>query len=432
MILFLNQVRLKIFRMSISVVIPTYEQQGYGARYLTELLESIKRQQYNGQYEVIVSDNATDGSIKQVCDNYPFVTYHFNPVRGASENINNAIELAKYDKVKIMCQDDTMFLPTTLQLFSDALDKSGWAISNSKHTDANSRVTGQRLTRYIHWHFEDNITGMPSVTAFRKSDIRFMPELKTVCDMFFYYQLYELYGAPAVIQQFAIGCRFHNSSLSRNQQNRHVQDVNYLIRKCLIPGKLPKVVVAIVVYDRIENALLWKQLYPDVVIINNGPHDIPCSIRRPNIGYDIGAFQDVCAGRLKGFPDFDYLLWCVDDTVPMQPDFVDQYLDAFGKKIGCVCMHLSTEMTPHIRTTGFMLHKSTMRRLRFAADPVTTLQHCHQFEYKGLHLLKQLQSMGLKVAQVAPLHKSPLYDMNYWSRNDNAKLLKHLLYRDIK
>lgn len=428
--------------MPISIVIPTYEQKGEGAKYLTNLLDSIKAQTFSGQFEVIVSDNATDGSIKQVCEKYPFVSYYFNPVRGSSENINNAISLAQYDKVKIMCQDDVMASHNCLQLFSNSLDKSKWVISNSVHIDATGRVTGRRVTRYIHGHFAENVTGMPSVIGFHKCELRFMPELKTVCDMFFYYQLYNLYGPPAVIHTASIGCRFHNSSLSRNQPNSHTKDINYLIRSKIIPGRLPKVVVAVVVYDRWDNIDYWLKHKGnnELVIIHNDNGDdweSRCAlpgvtyIKRSNIGFDIGAFQDVCRNRLYGFPDYDYILWCVDDTVPMQENYADMFLDSFGKRIGIVCMQVSHEINAHVRTTGFMIHKQTAQRLRFPVDPVTSQLHCHQFEYKGLHLLKQIELMGMKAAQVTPLHKSPLYDTNYWQRNDNAKLLKHLLYREV-
>lgn len=422
----------------ISIVIPTYEQQGQGAKYLTELLNSISVQTLVP--EVIVSDNATDGSIKHVCDNYPFVKYYFNPVRGASENINNAISFATHDKIKIMCQDDVMATKDCVKLFSDALDKAGWVISNSHHINERSVYTGRRHTKYIHGHFADNTVGMPSVIGFRKCNVRFMPELKTICDMFFYYQLFEQYGQPGVINQFTISCRFHNASLSRNQPSFHQKDFYHLIRTGLVPGALPKVVVAVVVYDRPENMKRWVHCWDqcetqgaELVFIHNDNHEDYTGysgghryIKRQNIGYDIGALQDVCARKIS--LEYDYLLWCTDDTVPMSKDFIAQYIDGFSKRVGIVCMHLSTEINPHVRTTGFCLHRSVAERLLFPAKPVTTKEHCWQFEHRAaLTLMKQIILKGLKIIQIAPLYKSPLYDMNYWRRNDNAKKLRHLL-----
>lgn len=426
----------------ISVVIPTYEQANQGARYLTELLNSIRKQKVSFPFEVVISDNATDGSILSVLDSFQdlYIRYSPNHIRGASENINNAIDLAKYDKVKIMCQDDIFIRPNSLELFSKALDKAGWVISNSKHLDANSNVTGRRLTKYIHNHFSENITGMPSVIGFRKCDLRFNTNLKTVCDMYFYHQLYELYGQPAVINEFTIGQRYHNASLSRNQPSHHQRDVNWLIRNGKIEGKLPKVVVAVVVYDRYENINRWIDCWEqcdtfnaELVIINNGEETINTFhrvINRPNVGYDIGALQDVCRNRLPGFPDYDYLLWCTDDVVPMEKDFISRFIDCFSKRVQVACMHLSKEITPHIRTTGFCISKSTAQRLQFPADPVTTKEQCYQFEYKGRNsFYNQIVRSGGKIVQVAPYDQSPLYDLNYWCRNEEAKKIKDQLYR---
>jgi hypothetical protein len=217
-------------------------------------------------------------------------------------------------------------------------------------------------------------------------------------------------------------------------------EVNRLIREGAIPGELPKVVVSVVFHDRIENVRLWCKLWnrfkPDAELVfihnDNGVDysDFITSgtyINRHNpTGYDIGAFRD-----MVGFLKYDYLLWCTDDTVPMQPDFIQQYVDLFDKRTGIVCMHLSTEVTPHVRTTGFMISKELGRRLVIA--PVKTREDCLRFEYKGSNnLMRQAQLRGYKIRQVAPLPYSPMYDMNYWSRNENAIRLRHLLDRSAE
>src|ERR1043166_1015175 len=101
-----------------------------------------------------------------------------------------------------------------------------------------------------------------------------------------------------------------------------------------------KIIVAIIVYNRVHNIEKWMHAwtYCDhdaqlVVIDNSSSEKIRelCDpsriiyIPRQNIGFDIGAFQDVCRKRLKGFPEYDLLLWCTDDTFPMRVDFVRQY-----------------------------------------------------------------------------------------------------------
>ena len=375
----------------ISIVIPTYEQQGHGAKLLEQLLQSIRDQKITVEYEIQISDSAKDGSIKAVCDQFPDlpITYNISPVYGASVNINNALGLARYDKVKIMCQDDLFCHPKAIDLFCKSLDQHGWVISNSKHVNGAGVLTGGRRAQYIHGKFDENTVGMPSVVAFRKTDTRFLPGLRTVCDMYFYHQLYEQYGQPAVIQEQTVSQRYHNASLSRNQVNQHTKEVNWLIRSGRIAGTLPSVVVCVVFHDRIENIRHWVDFWhtfkPDaeLVIIHNDngvdyTHEIFGAryIRRINpAGFDIGAMQ----WWFKQPDQWDICLWCTDDTVPVAPDFIEQFVDQFDAKTGVVCMHLSTEIKPHIRTTGFAIRLELSQRLAFPV-PLITRQHCLMFE----------------------------------------------------
>src|SRR6185503_16178087 len=117
-----------------------------------------------------------------------------------------------------------------------------------------------------------------------------------------------------------------------------------------------KTIVVIMVYDRLDNVKRWNECWKqciqnaELVIIQNydGSESIKdyCEsenmkyIRRQNIGFDIGAFQDICRERLEGFNnDWDNLLWCADDTFPMRKDFVTPYVQ--NLKEGIVCTDLS-------------------------------------------------------------------------------------------
>lgn len=441
----------------ISICIPTYEQKGKGHIYFAQLLQSIQ-QQRTVKYEIVVSDNSNDDQIMKVCNHYSLyhalpIRYHHNPVRGASENINNAIDLARYDKVKLMMQDDLFSDPYALERFSEALDFNSWVISDSLHINEQGHRIGRREAVYNPENFDSNTVGMPSVMAFRKSDIRFLPELKTFCDLYFYYQHYQAYGLPVVIyQKHLVSQRFHNDSLSRNQAPSHHADKMYLLRRGLIPGKMPKTVVSVVVYDRIDNAERWLRCWrqsdtrnAELVIIHNSNEDCNFTylfnnvenakvIGRKNIGYDIGALQDVARRRLPGFPDYDFLLWCTDDTIPMDPDFIARFTDPMEKGVGVTCMQISQERTRHVRTTGFCMRRETVERLKFPADPIVTKAQCLSFEHGqnisyGFNMLRQIERLRLAAHQVAPLDRSPLYDMGFPYRNAEALKTAHLLDR---
>ena len=193
-------------------------------------------------------------------------------------------------------------------------------------------------------------------------------------------------------------------------------------------GKIDTLVI--VLYDRYENLAKWltvlaKAGYPKnvVVIHNNDRPPIPGGlpnisyIVRKNVGFDIGAFQDVCRDRLPGFPaDWQNLLWCTDDTFPMTPDYLDSFALQPGE--GVRAMEISTYVREHIRTTGFSISRDTARKLIFPADPVTTKQHCYLFEHRWhkFTLLDQVRKMKLKAVQVAPNETSPLFDTGYHRR----------------
>ena len=186
--------------------------------------------------------------------------------------------------------------------------------------------------------------------------------------------------------------------------------------------------LVIVVYDRWHNvdkwfAILEKAGRPkNVVVIMNTdiPSQVPydcISIQRKNIGYDIGAFQDVCKNRLPGFPeDWQQLLWCTDDTFPMAEDFLSYF--ALKPNEGVRAMEISPYVREHIRTTGFSISRKVAEKLIFPADPVITKQHCYLFEHRwgGSTFMEQVKKMKLKVVMVADRAASPMWDSNYHRR----------------
>lgn len=219
----------------ISIVIPTYEQRGYGLQMLRHLLISIQGQGFR-DFEIVVSDNSKDDQIKNYVESagLGIVYVRNNHSYGASENINNAIDHARYDKVKIMCQDDLFIRSDGLARFNKALDSHGWAISNSRITDQHGTPGRRAQTKYIHGQFDKNTVGMPSCIAFRKNHLRFDARLKTFCDLLFYYQLYELYGEPFTIKEFCVAQRYWPGSQSRNQPPTHGHDKQLAVSLGLI------------------------------------------------------------------------------------------------------------------------------------------------------------------------------------------------------
>lgn len=213
-----------------------------------------------------------------------------------------------------------------------------------------------------------------------------------------------------------------------------------------------KVVVAVVVFDRFQNIEEWIRVWnqchttdAELVIVHNYKNEaeehayrVFCQrtniryVPRKNVGYDIGAFQDVCKNRLDNFPqDFDYLLWCTDDLFPQKRDFIQIFLSKFVAGVSCVCYEVSREVKLHVRTTGFMVRKEDLPKLEFNVDPIRTKDDCYDFEHRHRTkaLLEQIQRYG-KIIQVDNVEHSPVWDMGHKSQAANRRFprrnLEHL------
>lgn len=217
----------------ISVCIPTFSQYGHGVKHLTILFDSLIKQK--GVFNVIVSDNCETGEIKTLCDLYKNrlpIYYYYNPIIGISSNTNNAIEHATFDKIKLMYMDDKFENNYALAHFSEALNRTGWAVSDSYKISANDV---REKIKVPYWRDEIlkgfNSIGMPSVIAFRKNELMFDPKLVTLLDCEFYWLLKEKYGDPEFIRKPLVGQRYHSNSTSSKQVNRRLEEFEYLKQK---------------------------------------------------------------------------------------------------------------------------------------------------------------------------------------------------------
>lgn len=190
-----------------------------------------------------------------------------------------------------------------------------------------------------------------------------------------------------------------------------------------------KTIVAVLVWNRFENLQRWLHCWKqcerseaELIVIhnlekNNERYATLCRdngiqmVPRPNVGFDLGAFQDVCKERLCGFPnDWDNLIWMTDDCIPMRKDWVAMYLNMLRR--GTVpCYEISDEYKRHVRTTGFMVTKEISRRLVFPADPILIRESCYEFEHRGDSLFLQMRRMGAEPGMVEPnLASAPVWD----------------------
>lgn len=195
----------------------------------------------------------------------------------------------------------------------------------------------------------------------------------------------------------------------------------------------------IVVYDRYWNIDLWSYAYRmsgdnipqyTVVIQNYDAQNMHvcgrikqiCDnnnwiyIKRQNVGYDIGALQDVCTNKLPLVPPWEIAIWVCDDTLPIKKDFISVLLNPIiNGTAEFVYTELSTEIRPHIRTTGIAFTRRVAQSIRFNKRIATKLD-CYQFEHgdSPFMLYRQLVELDIKLsASSSGLHDAALWDSGH-------------------
>lgn len=191
-----------------------------------------------------------------------------------------------------------------------------------------------------------------------------------------------------------------------------------------------RVLVAISIFDRKENLLKWIHCWNSCKIENsnllivhnrNGENwSQICKeagvlyIQRNNIGYETGIIQELFLNKLPY--KWDVLIFCTDDTLPMKQDFIYQYIEEINKEdVGLVCMEMSGVYTPHVRTTGFAIKRSTASKIHFHYNPILNKDQCYHFEHQGgeLTLTSQVLRLGLRIIQPSILKNSILWDTHH-------------------
>src|ERR1700752_965375 len=106
----------------VSICIPAYNQ----PENISRALESVRVQTFT-DYEVIVTDDSSNDSVKEAVSKFSFgdkLKYIKNsPVLGSPENWNEAIRHATGEYIKILHHDDWLASPTSLATYVKMLDE---------------------------------------------------------------------------------------------------------------------------------------------------------------------------------------------------------------------------------------------------------------------------------------------------------------------
>ena len=225
----------------ISICIPTWEQHGYGKKYLTELVESIKKQTFTN-FNIIISDHSVGDGIKNLIDSYSNIldiVYIKNEEKRGNgpANTNNSIKYADGDIIKIMFQDDLFVNDRALEIIEKTFNDGScnWVANGCNHT-----TDGKNFNRKMvpSWNdgilYGNNTISSPSVLSIRNVDTLFFDEgLVMLMDCEYYFQLFTKYGHPTILSDTLVSNRMHQHQIS-SMYNKNINDeITYIKNKYL-------------------------------------------------------------------------------------------------------------------------------------------------------------------------------------------------------
>lgn len=202
----------------VSICIPTYKQ----TKYLKLCLDSVLAQSFK-DYEVIITDDTPDDTVKNFVAGYKIPNLHYfkNAVSlGTPGNWNEALSKAKGKYIKVLHHDDYFLNKNSLGKFVDAAEKNNcsFVFSNTEvwHVSDNSRriampneIQLERLNHDAHFLFFRNKIGSPSATLFARNEMKFDENLKWLVDVDFYIRYLKKH--PFIHLNEALVCTAHET-----------------------------------------------------------------------------------------------------------------------------------------------------------------------------------------------------------------------------
>ena len=222
----------------ISIIIPTYESNGRGIFFLSELLETINNQTYE-DFEVIISDHSKNDEIKNYIENLSLnkkIIYHKNTKnRGNSScNMNNGIKLASGDFIKIMHMDDKFYDEKSLEIINDSIINSEkevyWGGVGFNHLFDEENKLDKVMVPSIIFNpsiEEHSMNGCPSVSFFKNHEgIIFDENLIIINDFDLHYRLNKQYGDPLIIPNTLVTIRIHSNQVTNLLDEYTIKEKN--------------------------------------------------------------------------------------------------------------------------------------------------------------------------------------------------------------
>lgn len=207
----------------ISVCVPTHEMEDREF-FLKRLLESLWNQTFQ-DFEIVVTDNSEDDTVKGICEWYKTgIKYYRNPRKGMAQNTNAGMGLASGDYIKLLYMDDFL-------LHEEVLEKA------LKKMTGEWMIMGASNNSSPYWtddiHFGNNKLGSPSALMVKNQDPLFFDETLTwLLDCDLYKRYYDKFGEPVIVhgKHIGIGEGLHQAT-NYISDERKLSEHHYLVQK---------------------------------------------------------------------------------------------------------------------------------------------------------------------------------------------------------
>lgn len=161
-----------------------------------------------------------------------------------------------------------------------------------------------------------------------------------------------------------------------------------------------QMLVLVICYNRIDNLTYWYKAWQNMDTTNSklvfaitgdfapvfDPKIVEV-VKMPNLGRDIGCLKRFIDIR----DDYDRLLWCPDDFMPLRADVLN-----FFRQAEVVGTFWSTQVCNHIRSAAIAVTKRIAKNIKFPPELLGSneITQCYRFEYGDYNFHHQIYSMG--------------------------------------
>tara|TARA_R110001592_G_scaffold317062_2_gene593731 strand:+ start:9431 stop:10129 length:699 start_codon:yes stop_codon:yes gene_type:complete len=222
----------------VSICIPTCDMSGRSVEFLTDLFDSIKKQTYNN-IQIVVSDQSDDDEIEKLCNQFRKKHQDLKyckdkkGIKSCGSNLNNAMDNADGEFIKMICQDDLLYSNQAIQRMME--QNSDFVACSCKHfaEDKNNLYNPHTPSWHNLMPFGMNKIGAFSVVLFRKTTLRLDTNLIWLVDCEFYHRLSLECGLPVCIDEHLVNVRHWNGSVSDSidQNTLHTKELKYVKNK---------------------------------------------------------------------------------------------------------------------------------------------------------------------------------------------------------